>query len=412
MTGDATLAADTTEDKPTVSVIMPTFNRAHLISESLESLLAQTYPISEILVVDDGSTDDTKSVVDGFGDKVRYVRQENGGKNSAINTGLDIVRGDLVWIMDDDDLAPTDALERLAAPFVSDPSTMVTYGALQKFHVDADSGEHVPQYTPPFPAEDGRSFFIQMMEDCFITGQPCVLVRRSAYEAISPLPADIVISEDYAVWLELSRKFDATRVEGTVLLQRQHEGPRGPASIRYAAASRNTRWSAADTELINNLLQDVSLGELYARDAVTAEMGPVERRHALLQKAVIAGRKKLWPLAVSSIREAVAEAPSIALSPAEMHVLKQMLGCRYGLDELIEAPEILDQLRAAFGPLEARRSAINAIASFLPYLIRLRLKEGDHKRALAMWKLYWRLTGVRQGVGLWANVTLSKLLPA
>ena len=92
--------------KPSVSVIMPTFNRAGLIAESLRSLFEQTYPISEILVVDDGSTDNTSEVVAEFADRVRYVKRENGGKNAAINTGLTKVSGDLVWIMDDDDLAP------------------------------------------------------------------------------------------------------------------------------------------------------------------------------------------------------------------------------------------------------------------------------------------------------------------
>jgi glycosyltransferase involved in cell wall biosynthesis len=98
---------------PNVSVILPTFNRCGLIASSLDSLLNQSYPIAEILVVDDGSTDDTEAVVAAFGDKVRYIRRENGGKNAAINTGLRHVTGELIWIMDDDDLAPADALERL-----------------------------------------------------------------------------------------------------------------------------------------------------------------------------------------------------------------------------------------------------------------------------------------------------------
>jgi glycosyltransferase involved in cell wall biosynthesis len=228
---------------PTVSVILPTFNRSGLITSSLESVLSQSYPIAEIVVVDDGSSDDTEAVVAKFGNRVHYIRRENGGKNAAINTGLRQVHGDLVWIMDDDDLAPVDALEKLVSPFAADPSTAISYGALQKFREDLETGAMRFEQTHPYPSEDERSFFIHVMEDCFITGQPCVLVRRSCYDAMFPLPEDKVISEDYAVLLLLARRWPATRVEGVTLFQRQHDGPRGPANIRYAADTRNARWS-------------------------------------------------------------------------------------------------------------------------------------------------------------------------
>ena len=337
-------------------MILPTFNRAHLIAESLESLFEQTYPIAEILVVDDGSTDETEAAVARFADRVRYVRQENGGKNAAINTGLREVEGDLVWIMDDDDLAPADALERLAAPFIEDPSTAITYGALQKFRVDEATGEMVNEMTHPYPPEDGRSFFVRIMEDCYITGQPCMLVRRSCYEEIFPLPEKNVISEDYAVLLLLARRWTATRVNSVTLLQRQHDGPRGPAEIRYAAESRNARWSKADTELLRNLLPRLAPGELVGRpDAELKD--PREKRQALFQKATIAARKKLWPMALEAVREGVSEAPGAPLSDLDQLILGRMLGCRYGLDELFDAPETLDDLKDAFAGLADRRTA-------------------------------------------------------
>jgi len=390
------LTTSTAKPAPSVSVILPTFNRAHLIAASLESLFEQTYPIAEILVVDDGSTDNTEAVVSEYSSRVRYLRQQNGGKNTAINTGLRHVKGDLVWIMDDDDLAPADALERLVAPFIADPSTAISYGALQKFREDPATGEMRYEKTHPYPPEDGRSFFVRIMEDCYITGQPCMLVRRSSYEEIFPLPEKNVISEDYAVLLLLARRWAATRVEGVTLLQRQHDGPRGPAEIRYAAETRNARWCQADTELLGNLLPHVSLGELIGRpDGKPAD--PLERRQALFQKATIAARKKLWPMALDAVQQAVKEAPEAPLSDMDRLILGKMLGCRYGLDELFEAPEILDELRSAFKGLVERRKAISCIAALLPYLVKVALSERDLPNAKGFLRLYLRLVGLGRG---------------
>ena len=81
-----------------VSIIVPTFNRAHYLAECLDSLLAQSIPAHEIIVIDDGSEDGTAALLVGYGERIRYVRKENGGKPSAVNLGLAIASGDLIWI--------------------------------------------------------------------------------------------------------------------------------------------------------------------------------------------------------------------------------------------------------------------------------------------------------------------------
>lgn len=88
---------------PLVSVTIPTFNRAKVIGETLESVLAQTYSPIEIIVVDDGSTDDTEAVVAPYLDRIRYIRQPNGGLAVARNTGFAAGTGELVAWLDSDD---------------------------------------------------------------------------------------------------------------------------------------------------------------------------------------------------------------------------------------------------------------------------------------------------------------------
>jgi glycosyltransferase involved in cell wall biosynthesis len=88
---------------PTVSVVIPTYNRARFLPAAVASVRAQTYPCAEIVIVDDGSTDDTADVVAGLGLGIRYLRQANAGPAAARNKGIIESRGDLVALLDTDD---------------------------------------------------------------------------------------------------------------------------------------------------------------------------------------------------------------------------------------------------------------------------------------------------------------------
>jgi glycosyltransferase involved in cell wall biosynthesis len=97
---------------PTVSVIIPTYNRGALLVEAVESALAQRRPPDEILVVDDGSRDDTAARMAAYGERVRYVRQANAGPSAARNHGFRLARGEYLALLDSDDLWTPDRLER------------------------------------------------------------------------------------------------------------------------------------------------------------------------------------------------------------------------------------------------------------------------------------------------------------
>src|SRR5688572_5767710 len=90
-------------DPPLVSVVIPTYNYGHLVAEAVDSALAQTYPAVEVLVVDDGSTDDTWDRLARYGDRIRCVRQANAGLSAARNTGIRAAHGEYVALLDSDD---------------------------------------------------------------------------------------------------------------------------------------------------------------------------------------------------------------------------------------------------------------------------------------------------------------------
>lgn len=101
-----------------ITVFTPTYNRAYILSNLYESLTRQTYKNFEWLIVDDGSTDDTESLVNGWienesGFTINYVKQSNGGKCRAINRGLDLARGELFFTIDSDDYFTDDAVQKI-----------------------------------------------------------------------------------------------------------------------------------------------------------------------------------------------------------------------------------------------------------------------------------------------------------
>jgi glycosyltransferase involved in cell wall biosynthesis len=119
--------------KSLVSCIVPVFNGERFLAEAIESILGQSYRTLEVIVVDDGSTDDTASIVAGFGDAVTYVHQENAGPAAARNRGIREAHGEFVAFLDSDDLWHADKLERQLARFRERPELDYSVTLIQNF---------------------------------------------------------------------------------------------------------------------------------------------------------------------------------------------------------------------------------------------------------------------------------------
>ncbi len=119
---------------PLVSVIIPAYNAAQFLREAVASVRAQGYSPIEIVIVDDGSTDNTAETIRSLGEGIRYVRQANAGPAAARNRGLAEARGEWVAFLDGDDLWPADKLRVQAARLEADPSLDVVLGRVQYRH--------------------------------------------------------------------------------------------------------------------------------------------------------------------------------------------------------------------------------------------------------------------------------------
>jgi glycosyltransferase involved in cell wall biosynthesis len=116
-----------------VSVIIPVFNREQFVGQAIESALKQTYPSVEIIVIDDGSTDNTAVVVNAFKGRLRHVHSENGGPAAARNRGLELAQGEFIAFLDSDDLWPADKLKMQLQYLLAHPEIQYTIGQVTFF---------------------------------------------------------------------------------------------------------------------------------------------------------------------------------------------------------------------------------------------------------------------------------------
>jgi glycosyltransferase involved in cell wall biosynthesis len=113
---------------PRISVVIPTYNRAYCVGDAIESVLRQTFRDMELIVVDDGSTDETPDVLREFGDKIRVIRQQNSGVSAARNAGILAAHGEWIAFLDSDDEYYPDGLKLLFEPFPENPTIVARLG--------------------------------------------------------------------------------------------------------------------------------------------------------------------------------------------------------------------------------------------------------------------------------------------
>lgn len=121
-----------------VSVIIPTYNRAEFISDAIESVLNQTFEDYEIIIVDDGSTDNTKQIVQSYTSKVKYYYQEQSGVSSARNYGIKAATGEYIAFLDSDDQFLPQKLEKQVEVLENNPRIGIVYSPHIIWHPESD----------------------------------------------------------------------------------------------------------------------------------------------------------------------------------------------------------------------------------------------------------------------------------
>ncbi len=324
-----------------VAALAPTYNRAAMLTECINSLLAQTRPLDEIIVIDDGSTDDTPALLTRYAPPVRVLRQDNAGKAAALNHGLSVCRADYVWICDDDDIAAPGACAALLAALEREPGAGFAYGRFDRFRVGAD-GERETLAMSYWPEGHRDAFFLEMLERCFVF-QYAMLVRRSVYEALGPFNTALLRSQDYEMMLRIARENRGVFVDDVMFHQREHAGQRGAALDRFSVRAAEEKWLAYDRVIFTDLRARLALDELVPPFAREVDARGRERA-ALLQRACIFGRHAMWREAIDDLRAAAAASPAPA-ARQERVLARRMLMDERAFPSLAADAQSLARLR-------------------------------------------------------------------
>jgi glycosyltransferase involved in cell wall biosynthesis len=190
----------------TVSVVLPTYDRAWCLARSIESVLRQTHEELELIVVDDGSTDGTERVVAGFTDpRLRYVRlARNGGAGAARNAGVVHARGRLLAFQDsDDEWLPAKLQRHLRAFETCAPDVAAVYSDMQRILRDGTTRHHRSPTLVPGVLVDPVTGFYQACK----LGIQSAVIRRECFEAVGGFDESLPALEDMELFLRLSKRY-------------------------------------------------------------------------------------------------------------------------------------------------------------------------------------------------------------
>lgn len=201
-----------------VSVVIPTYNSARFLATAIRSVLAQTYKEYEIIVVDDGSSDNTTEVIKKFGEVCTYIWQRNAGTAAARNNGIAASRGHLIAFLDADDAWLPGKLEAQVRLFEEKPEV----GLVETASYLCDEDLNPIRYLPPARLRG------DVFEDMLVNGKglvcSSVVVRRSLLERVGGFNTSFRFIEDREMWLRLAKHCDFDFLEEAYVYYRVHPG--------------------------------------------------------------------------------------------------------------------------------------------------------------------------------------------
>ncbi len=244
---------------PTVSVVIPCYNSAPFLRETLDSVMKQTRPVLEVIVVDDGSTDDSGAIAASYGPPVRVIHQENQGESVARNRGMDEARGDWIALLDADDRwlphklkRVLDALREAAPDVVCAFSDIITFGSVERRAVSC----------PLWPVESERR--VRMLTTTWVYTSNAVFLKAIGRKV--RFPVGISHGEDRVFWFQLFHHGSFLHVPEPLTelrksSQQQTAQPchelRAIASMWNWANEHPEEFTAVETQLFRRILAEM-----------------------------------------------------------------------------------------------------------------------------------------------------------
>lgn len=204
-----------------ISVIIPTYNRGNVIADAINTVLGQTYQNFEIIIVDDGSTDNTSEVVQSFGDfRIKYIYRENSGRPSiARNIGIKNATGEYIAFLDSDDLWHPEKLEKQASVLENNKDVgLVTNRSLYKLF----DGQEIKIKRNLAKNQKENIIYILSSPDKVFTGTPTLLIRKVCFERVGLFDETMKFCEDWDLFFRISLVYGIYNVDEVLTYVRIH----------------------------------------------------------------------------------------------------------------------------------------------------------------------------------------------
>lgn len=204
----------TTRSKnPEVSVIIPTYNRGWVLKEAIDSVLAQEFKDFELIVVDDGSTDNTGEILDSYEQDILVLRQPNKGVSAARNRGIDAAEGRLIAFLDSDDLWLPRKLSSQVDFFNSNPEAVIN----QTEEIWVRNGVRVNPKTRHH--KFSGMIFERSLALCLVSPS-AVMIKKNLFSEVGVFDENLPACEDYDLWLRISCRYPVDLIETPLIMKR------------------------------------------------------------------------------------------------------------------------------------------------------------------------------------------------
>ncbi|HET9593723.1 MAG TPA: glycosyltransferase [Solirubrobacterales bacterium] len=272
--------------EPLVSVVIPCWNQGPYLGEAIESVLAQTWPALELIVVDDGSEDNSYEVAGRY-PGVRRLRQRNRGVAAARNRGLAECSGDYIVFLDADDRLLPNALEVGMGELLAAPEAAFAAGRPRDI---GRTGKVIREAAQPLVSRD---HYLKLLEECFIWSGSSVVYRRAPLEAVGAFNEDRRAADDYELYLKLAREFPVCCHDAIVTEYRRH----GYNTTRDAGLVLSSQ-----IEVLDGQRRRLRSKEERAARRLGIRNTRAKQGEALVERIANAWRRREWNVVLGSLR--------------------------------------------------------------------------------------------------------------
>jgi glycosyltransferase involved in cell wall biosynthesis len=331
---------------PRVSVVIAAYNYARYLPRAIDSVFAQDYPADrvELIVVDDGSTDETPDVLARYGDRVRAVRQPNQGQPAATEHGLRLATGDLLTLLDADDLWPRGRLTALVSALAARPDAGLVYGDMAVVDERGRPLHASFRQAMRIHAHEGRILGPLLACNCVSGGALMVRARHKAQ--ILPFPADVA-HQDWWIAYAVARVSPIAAIADVVSLYRMH----GDNENLGADTGRQVNLFRTELPFRRRLILEAELGD----DVTPAHVLDALIVFDQMARAVVGGGHALPVPADRDAALAQMGAASEALDDGDVDAARMRLFRAAALDPSFDAPRdlIIEIEQALAAPVAA-----------------------------------------------------------